>query len=136
MLSLFFLGPSVESYLRSKKFFTYYLICGFGAAALHLFVRWFAFQYMGDSTGLQIPVVGASGAITGIFVAFALLFPNQELYLFFIPFPIKAKYLVLVLLGADLLLGLSGASTGIAHFAHLGGAIAGALLILYWKRVW
>ena len=84
-------------------------------------------------------VVGASGAIYGLLVAFAFMFPNAELALMFIPIPIKAKYFVPGLLLIDLYLGVSGGSifggsSGIAHFAHLGGAIIGFLMMWYWKK--
>ncbi|KVV15964.1 rhomboid family intramembrane serine protease [Flavobacterium sp. TAB 87] len=85
-------------------------------------------------------VVGASGAIYGLLVAFAYMFPNAELALMFIPVPIKAKYFVPGLLGIDLFLGINGNSLfgssgpGIAHFAHVGGAVAGFLIMYYWKK--
>jgi membrane associated rhomboid family serine protease len=84
--------------------------------------------------------VGASGAIYGLLVAFAFLYPNAELALMFIPVPIKAKYFVPGILVIDLVLGLKGNSifgdggTGIAHFAHLGGALCGFLMMWYWKK--
>lgn len=85
-------------------------------------------------------VVGASGAIYGLLVAFAFMFPNAELALMFIPIPIKAKYFVPGILAIDLFLGFKGqsffgaGSTGIAHFAHLGGALTGYLMMWYWKK--
>jgi membrane associated rhomboid family serine protease len=93
-------------------------------------------SFMGAYLG---SVVGASGAIYGLLVAFAFMFPNAELALMFIPIPIKAKYFVPVLLLIDLYLGVSGgslfgSSSGIAHFAHLGGALVGFLMMWYWKK--
>lgn len=87
----------------------------------------------------NIPMVGASGAIYGLLVAFAFMFPDAELALMFIPVPIKAKYFVPGLLVVDLFLGVSGKSifggaSGIAHFAHIGGAIVGFLMMWYWKK--
>jgi membrane associated rhomboid family serine protease len=88
----------------------------------------------------QTPMVGASGAIYGILVAFAFLVPNAELMLMFIPVPIKAKYFVPGLLAIDLFLGLKGQSIfgasgdGVAHFAHLGGALIGFIMMWYWKK--
>jgi membrane associated rhomboid family serine protease len=84
-------------------------------------------------------VVGASGAIYGLLVAFAFMFPNAELALMFIPIPIKAKYFVPGLLLIDLYMGVSGGSlfggsSGIAHFAHLGGALVGFIMMWYWKK--
>lgn len=91
------------------------------------------------SGAYRIPVVGASGAIYGILVAFAFMFPNVELMMLFIPIPIKAKYFVPGILLIDLISGLNGgaifgSSTGIAHFAHLGGALTGFLIMWYWKK--
>jgi membrane associated rhomboid family serine protease len=92
-------------------------------------------------TGAYIgTVVGASGAIYGLLTAFAFMFPNAELALMFIPVPIKAKYFVPGILAIDLFLGFRGNSlfgsggTGVAHFAHLGGALTGFLMMLYWKK--
>jgi rhomboid-like protein len=80
-------------------------------------------------------LMGASGAIYGVVVAFAYLFPNTELMFMFIPYPIKAKYLVPIIIGLDLFLGLSNfQGDPIAHYAHLGGAISGFLLVYYWKK--
>lgn len=80
------------------------------------------------------PMVGASGAIYGVILAFGMLFPNQPIYLFFIPVPIKAKWMVIGYGILELTYGLGSTTDNIAHFAHLGGMIAGVLLILYWKK--
>jgi membrane associated rhomboid family serine protease len=88
----------------------------------------------------KVPMLGASGAIYGLLAAFAFMFPNAELALLFIPVPIKAKYFVPAILAIDLFLGFKGGSifgggsTGIAHFAHVGGAITGFLMMWYWKK--
>lgn len=80
------------------------------------------------------PMVGASGAVYGIILAFGMLFPNQPIYLFFIPVPIKAKWMVIGYGILELSYGLGTMTDNVAHFAHLGGMIAGVLLILYWKK--
>ncbi len=133
MFSLFFLGPMVEQALGAKKFFTFYMICGFGALALHLALVYFGF--LSPRTAL----VGASGAVVGVFIAFGLLFPNMKLMLIFLPVPVKAKYMVLAFIAFDLFSGIGGITgvmdTGIAHFAHLGGAITGFILMAMWKKV-
>jgi len=88
-------------------------------------------------SAFNTPAVGASGAIYGILVAFGMMFPNSELFLIFLPIPIKAKYFIPVLVGLDLFSGVTGFSifgSGIAHFAHVGGALFGFLMIWYWKR--
>ena len=82
----------------------------------------------------NVPVLGASGALFGILVAFAIYWPNTELYLMFIPIPIKAKYAVIGYAAYELFSGISGFSPGIAHFAHIGGALFGYLLVTYWNR--
>jgi membrane associated rhomboid family serine protease len=84
-----------------------------------------------------VPVVGASGAIYGILVAYAFIFPNNTLMLIFLPYPIKAKYFVPALIALDLFSGVTGISLfggGVAHFAHVGGAIIGFLLMIYWRK--
>jgi membrane associated rhomboid family serine protease len=91
------------------------------------------------SNAYKTIVVGASGAIYGILVAFAFMFPDVKLMLLFLPVPIKAKYFVPVILLIDLFSGINGnsifgVSTGIAHFAHLGGALTGFLMMRYWKK--
>lgn len=83
------------------------------------------------------PAVGASGAIYGILVAFGMMFPNVELFLLFVPVPIKAKFFIPALIALDLFSGLTGYSIfggGIAHFAHLGGALFGFIMMWYWKK--
>jgi membrane associated rhomboid family serine protease len=85
----------------------------------------------------RIPVVGASGAIYGVLVAFGILFPNAKLFLIFLPIPIAAKYFIPALICLDLFSGVTGVSIfggGIAHFGHVGGAIIGFLLMLYWRQ--
>ena len=83
------------------------------------------------------PAVGASGAIYGVLVAFGMMFPNSELFLIFLPIPIKAKFFIPVLIGLDLFSGVTGYAIfgqGIAHFAHIGGALFGFLMMWYWKK--
>jgi len=82
----------------------------------------------------NIPAVGASGAIYGILVAFAIMFPNIELMLIFLPIPIKAKYFVPGLIVMDLVFGFTGSAMGIAHWAHIGGALFGFIMAWYWKK--
>jgi membrane associated rhomboid family serine protease len=83
---------------------------------------------------VNIPVVGASGAVFGLLAAFGMLYPNRIIYMIIPPVPLKAKYFVLIFGCIELYLGISHAQTGIAHFAHLGGALFGVLTILYWRK--
>jgi|SaaInl5LU_22_DNA_1037371.scaffolds.fasta_scaffold00906_2 membrane associated rhomboid family serine protease len=88
-------------------------------------------------TAYNTPAVGASGAIYGVLVAFGLLYPHVELMLIFVPFPIKAKYFIPILIGLDLFSGLTGASLfgqNIANWAHIGGALFGFVMAYYWKK--
>ena len=81
------------------------------------------------------PMIGASGAVFGLLAAFGYLFPNTELFLLFIPIPIKAKYFVLAYAGLELFSGISNVpGDNVAHFAHLGGALVGIILVLYWQK--
>lgn len=83
---------------------------------------------------VNTPTVGASGAVYGILLAFGMLFPNQPIYLMFIPIPIKAKWMVIGYGAIELLYGVSGTAPGVAHWAHLGGMLFGVFMILYWKK--
>ncbi len=78
--------------------------------------------------------VGASGAVFGLLLGFAFVFPNMPLYLFFIPVPVKAKYMVLGYAVLEFFFGITGTQSTVAHFAHLGGMIFGLAILLYWKR--
>lgn len=127
MFGLWMFGKVLENVWGPKRFFLFYILCGVGAAAAHLAVQYFM--------GTGAPAIGASGAVMGILAAFAYLFPNTELYLMFIPIPIKAKWAVLGMVVLDLVGGV-GQVTGdnIAHFAHLGGAATGFILVLIWNK--
>lgn len=135
MLSLYFFGPMVEQLWGHRRFLFYYLSCGLGSYALHTGVQWWELQQMGiDPTTFNGYMLGASGAIFGIYIAFAYLFPNQIISLIFPPISLKAKYFVGIMAALELFYGIRGMSTGIAHFAHLGGALFGFLLILFWDK--
>ncbi|TKD62473.1 rhomboid family intramembrane serine protease [Flavobacterium sp. ASW18X] len=88
----------------------------------------------GFISAFNAPAVGASGAVYGILVAFAFTFPNAELMMIFLPIPIKAKYFVPLIILGDLVFGFSSVNTGIAHFAHIGGALIGFIMMWYWKK--
>lgn len=127
MFGLFMFGRILENVWGHKRFLFFYLACGVGAALTHLLI-----QYL---TGGFSLTVGASGAIMGVFVAFAYLFPNTELMIIPIPVPIKAKWAILGMAAIDLFGGVAKISgDNIAHFAHLGGALTGFLLVLYWNK--
>lgn len=142
MFALFMFGPPVESYLGPKRFLFYYFFTGFGALALHFVAMYLEAIYAGIPADYvatyytNSQMRGASGAVFGLLAAFGTLFPNHTVQLLIPPIPMKAKYFVLIFAGIELFLGLGPISgTGIAHFAHLGGALFGFLLILYWRNV-
>lgn len=124
MLALVTIGTFVEKFLGQKKFLLFYLLCGVGSAILHMTL----------SNHVTIPMVGASGALFGLLVLFAIIHPNEKLYLFFIPIGIRSKYLVGALLVIEVLLGLFSTSDGVGHWAHVGGAFTGIFLYSFNKR--
>lgn len=133
MLMLFFLGPPLEHVLGKKRFLFYYLVAGFGALALSLLMQYMDIHYFGMNT-VDIPMLGASGAIFGVAVGFAMFFPDSIIQLLIPPIPIKAKYFVLILVAIDLFSGIGRINPGVAHFAHLGGALFGFLMIIFWRK--
>ena len=174
MIALWSFGRILEDVWGARRLLIFFLVCGVGAALVHLAVSYYQFhaiyqdllaaglsqaqiesvyysgRVVGSSTAqvprellvdfyhlYNAPAVGASGAVYGILVAFTLLFPNFKVMLIFLPVPVAAKYFVPVLLIIDLVAGLTGNSIfgfNIAHFAHLGGALAGFLMVQYWLR--
>jgi membrane associated rhomboid family serine protease len=140
MFALYMFGTALEMVWGAKKFLTFYFVSGFGAIALHMFVWTMELKSLSPGMydmAMQNPnmgVLGASGAVFGLLAGFGMKFPNQRIMLLFPPIPMKAKYFVGIYALIELYLGLSGSNTGIAHFAHLGGALFGALLVLYWKK--
>jgi len=192
MLALLTLGPILEHTLHTKKFITFYILTGLGAATLYagiqyveirqlatlyrtywehpdpqsflVYLRNFPhhtydslysfitdfFAHPNDQVYINkgkeivrqlytkkadIPTVGASGSVFGIFTAFAMLFPNTELLLFFIPFPIKAKYMIAIYGIYELYAGIQNNPTdNVAHFAHLGGVLLAYVFVRWWKK--
>jgi len=155
MFALWMFGTVLETHISSKKFLLFYLICGLGAGILtQLTIPYSADQFAKSAAGVhaaalnnadisqiveaykaQYSMIGASGAIMGVMAAFAYLFPNTEMFIMFIPIPIKAKYVVPGFMLIDLFGGINpSAGDNIGHFAHLGGALVGFLLVLYWNK--
>lgn len=152
MFGLLMFGSVLERFMGTKKFLILYLVAGLSAAVseqaywaynvyqqtgtlfpMNAVEDWSAVQLI--KRYLETPMVGASGAVYGLLAAYAMFFPNSELMLIFFPFPIKAKYFVPGLMAIDLFLGVSSYNwDSIAHFAHLGGALAGFLLLKFWKN--
>lgn len=127
MYTLFIFGSVLENVWGTKKFLTFYFVTGVGAALVNIGV-----QYLTGSFALT---VGASGAIYGILMGYAMLYPDSVLTLLFPPVSLKAKWFVLIFAGIELLLGISNnPADNVAHFAHLGGLVFAFLLIMFWKK--
>jgi len=147
MYTLYIFGNVLERIIGEKKFLIFYFVCGFGAAALHMGVQFLELQgameqaAMGNSVAMQTvamvkytPTVGASGAIYGVLLGYAMLFPDSKMTLLFPPVTLSAKWMVAIFAGIEFISGITGASVSVAHFAHLGGMLIGLLLILYWRK--
>jgi membrane associated rhomboid family serine protease len=145
MFALWMFGKILENVWGPKRFLFFYLACGVGAAACHLAIQYFRCEALLDAlnanspnisslTGALSPALGASGAVMGIMAAFAFLFPNTEMFIMFIPMPVKAKWAVLGYIAIDLLGGLGVYNDNVAHFAHLGGALTGFIIVLIWNK--
>lgn len=155
MFALYSFGSILEAHWGGKRFINFYLITGLGALALQWGVQAFeVYQLTGsvfnDLSTLSVsdpaqvktlqqiyfgPMLGASGAIFGLLTAFAMLYPNLEMYIMFIPVPVKAKYIIPVYIVIELFLGVARfEGDSIAHFAHLGGALIGYILVKLWKN--
>lgn len=141
MYSLLMFGSILERRLGQKKFLIFYFVTGLGAVALHTGVEWMqarVFIANGAAQAYQqllvTPTLGASGAIYGVLIGFAMLYPQARLTLIFPPIPMTAKWLVIIFAAIELFSGINGIQDGVAHFAHLGGMLFGWLLIRWWRK--
>jgi membrane associated rhomboid family serine protease len=126
MLALYMFGGDVEQLLGSRRYLIYYLLCVIGAAVTQLVV-------MGNIDRPPVPTIGASGGVFGLLLAFGMAFPQRRIILLFPPIPMPAWLFVTLYGLLELYLGVTGTSQGVAHFAHLGGMIAGFLLLMLWR---
>ena len=150
MFAVWMFGRVLEQVWGPRRFLTYYLICGIGAGLIQELVQYLEYAFtlsnydsvnLGIAGGIipmeeylnMMTTVGASGTVYGILLAFGMLFPNSQMFIFPLPFPIKAKYFVIGYAVLELFLGLGGGD-GVAHFAHLGGMLFGLILIIYWRK--
>ena len=150
MFAVFMFGPILEQTWGPKRFLFYYILCGIGAGLIQEGVQYIQYvmeysHYTQFDIGSRVisqdaflnlwTTVGASGAVYAILLAFGMLFPNNKMFVFPLPFPIKAKYFVAGYAVIELYAGIANsAGDNVAHFAHLGGMIFGLILILYWKK--
>jgi len=128
MYALWAFGSPLEQLWGKNKFFFFYFSAGLGAALVYTLANYYMQSF-------DAVAVGASGAVYGVLVAFAFNFPNAKLALIFFPVPIAAKYFIPIIVVGDLFFGFTRYSVGnIAHFAHIGGALIGFLIMMYWKN--
>lgn len=151
MFALWMFGATLENLWGPKRFLTFYIACGLGAALCHMVALYFENQHLVDifkamspidqqanyqdlQNIFNVPTLGASGAVFGCLAAFGYLFANEYIYLYFF-LPIKAKWFVLAYIGGELLLQIqNSAGDTVAHIAHLGGALVGFLMVYFWKH--
>ena len=151
MFALWMFGAILENIWGPKRFLIFYLLCGLGSAVLHLIVLHYQLtpsyealqQYPphdqvlllnNPNFDVNVPTLGASGAVFGCLAAFGMLFPNSLIYLYFFV-PIKAKWFVIGYAAIELFSGIrNSAGDSTAHWAHLGGALVGVIIVLYWRR--
>lgn len=141
MYSLLMFGTVLERSIGSKKFLIFYFVTGLGAVALHTGVEWIEAQIfmaneqvMAYHNLLMTPTLGASGAIYGVLIGYAMVYPQSRLTLLFPPVTLTAKWMVIIFAAIELFTGITGTADGVAHFAHLGGMLFGWLLIRMWRR--
>lgn len=147
MYTLWIFGSILENVWGSKKFLLFYFVTGLGAALLHNLVLEIELSTLQNAVQsgnmaaqtsvmniLRTPTVGASGAIYGVLLGYGMLFPNNIISLIFPPIALKAKWFVIIFGAIELLMGVTGTGSDVAHFAHLGGMIFGFILIMYWKK--
>ncbi len=150
MFTLLMFGTALERQWGSKKYLLFYFVTGLGAAAIHMGVMWLQIKYQMGQIGSEAalssaamhsiqlikntPTVGASGAIYGLLMGYAMLYPESRMTLLFPPITLSAKWWVGIFFVIELLTGVFGSGGGVAHFAHLGGMIFAFVLVKIWKK--
>jgi len=125
MFALYMFGGAIEQVFGPRRYLAYYLVCVVTAALAQLLVAML--------TGGFYPTVGASGGVFGLLLAYGLYFPNNRVMLLFPPIPLPARVFVAVYAVLELVMGVTGTQSGVAHFAHLGGMVGGYLMLRYWR---
>lgn len=150
MFGLWMFGCVIENVWGPKKFLFYYILCGIGAGIMQELVQYATFAYENLAAYQYVNVggqqmttdayinlwttIGASGAVYGILLAFGMIFPNERIFIFPLPVPIKAKWFVCGYVAIELFLAFSSPGDNVAHMAHLGGMLFGFLMIRYWNK--
>lgn len=124
MFALYMFGLPLEQYWGRKRFSTYYFTCMIGAGVIQLLVTW--------GSAPPVPTLGASGAVFGLLLAYGAMWPHNRIMLLFPPIPMEARWFVIIYGGLELFLGVVAPGSKVAHFAHLGGMLFGALLLWQW----
>jgi membrane associated rhomboid family serine protease len=125
MFGVYMFGSDLERVWGPRRYLTFYMVSAISAAIAQLIVS--------SLTGAAYPTVGASGAVFGLLLAFAMVFPRRMVVPLFPPIPMRAPIFVALYGGLELVLGVTGTQAGVAHFAHLGGMAGGYLLMRYWR---
>jgi membrane associated rhomboid family serine protease len=125
MFALYMFGTAIEQVFGSRRYLIYYAVCVVSAAFAQLLVA----KLMGGF----YRTVGASGGVFGLLLAYGLYFPNNRVMLLFPPIPLPARVFVLIYAALELVMGVTGAQSGVAHFAHLGGMVGGFIMLRYWR---
>ncbi len=125
MLGLWMFGSELERLWGRQRFIQFYAASVLSAAAAQLLVTWLL--------GSMYPTVGASGGLFGLLLAYGMTYPNRTIVPLIPPIPMKAKVFVAIYGGLELLMGVTGSASGVAHFAHLGGMLGGFLMLRYWR---
>lgn len=127
MFGLYMFGGVIERTFGARNYTIYYFVCAIVAAVAQLIVL----HYF--SPEKFFPTVGASGALFGLLLAFGMLYPQERMFLIFLPIPVPAWLFVIGYAAVELVLGVTGTQAGVAHFAHLGGMVGGYVMIQYWR---
>lgn len=153
MFALWMFGVVIENVWGPKKFLFYYISCGVGAGIMQEIAQFFSFYFtisaqdptvgfgelfaIGHQLSTQLngwTTIGASGAVYAILLAFGMIFPNERIFIFPLPIPIKAKWFVMFYVAIELFSAMSSSGDNVAHMAHLGGMLFGYLMIRYWNN--
>ncbi|PIU01185.1 MAG: rhomboid family intramembrane serine protease [Bdellovibrionales bacterium CG10_big_fil_rev_8_21_14_0_10_45_34] len=135
MLMLWWMGSELETRWGSKFFLLYYFVCGIGAGVIYSIIALAVVLLGGGASALIVPVIGASGALFGLLLAYGVLFGERIVYFMFV-FPMRAKYFVIILGAVELLFLINNGvgNSGVANLAHLGGLVTGYLFMIFWTR--
>ena len=153
MFALWMFGVVIENVWGPKKFLFYYISCGVGAGIMQEIAQFFSFYFMikGQDPGISMmqifevghqlsgqlnmwTTIGASGAVYSILLAFGMIFPNERIFIFPLPIPIKAKWFVMIYVAIELFSAIGTPGDNVAHMAHLGGMLFGFFMIRYWNN--